>query len=97
MIRINELSAFTILLGNRNENMTSIAIIFQYEHSKSNNMKYNTKQVVDNKVKIHNNSMQKNLENITDDFNSHMNIMHQSNKIYKNMEEKKTSTQEIIQ
>ena len=75
MIMKNDLLEFTSQLNDQNENMKSLSIICQYQHNTVKNIQDNSKQEVDDTVKLHNNSIYRNLEKITKYFNSCMKNM----------------------
>ena len=62
----NDILVFTSHLNDHNNKMTSHTIIGQYQHNKANNTEEIIKQVVGDKVKLHNNYIDHKLENITD-------------------------------
>ena len=73
--------------------MESLTTIFQYQQNKPNTTEDETKQVVDDKVKLHINYIEHKIEINMDYSNRRINNMIQSNNIVKNMEKIKTNIQ----
>ena len=73
--------------------MESLTIILQYQQNKPNTTEDETKQVVDDKVKLHINYIEHKIEINMDYSNRRINNMIQSNNIVKNLEKVKTNIQ----